>query len=68
MTTKITAVLQTISRGPADEKVPFAVSSTSYEIDLNHHNASAFRQQLAAPHRTRPQGRARIAPRAGCVP
>lgn len=33
--------------GQAQETLRFSLSGTEYEIDLNAHNAAAFRQQLA---------------------
>jgi Lsr2 len=33
--------------GPAQETLRFSLGATEYEIDLNAHNAAAFRQQLA---------------------
>jgi hypothetical protein len=48
MATKITVELEDdLDGGPAEETVRFGIDGSEYEIDLNMHNAGAFRQQLA---------------------
>src|SRR5215470_9419719 len=48
MATKITVILEDdLDGGPADETVRFGLAGQDYEIDLNKHNARAFRRQLA---------------------
>jgi hypothetical protein len=57
MTQKITVTLQDdLDGGPADQTVRFGLDGAEYEIDLSARNATAFREQLAPLHRTRPQG------------
>jgi Lsr2 len=48
MATKITVALEDdLDGGPADQTVRFGLDGSDYEIDLNKHNARAFRRQLA---------------------
>ena len=48
MATKITVVLEDdLEGGPAEQTVRFGLDGKEYEIDLNSHNAAAFRQQIA---------------------
>jgi Lsr2 len=48
MATRITVALEDdLDGGPAEETVRFGLDGSEYEIDLNKHNARAFRKQLA---------------------
>jgi hypothetical protein len=48
MATRTTVVHEDdLGGGPAQETLRFSLSGNEYEIDLNAHNAAAFRQQLA---------------------
>lgn len=48
MATKITVVLEDdLEGGPAEQTLRFGLDGKEYEIDLNSHNAAAFRQQVA---------------------
>jgi len=48
MAQKVQVVLvDDLDNGPADETVTFSLDGVSYEIDLSHDNAAAFRDLLA---------------------